>query len=508
MELEELLKSKFNYNSFRFGQREIIQDVINGDDVIAMLPTGGGKSICYQLPSYKIGGTILIISPLLSLMEDQVQQLRKNGEKDVIALNSFLSFYEKKMAIRDLSKFRFIFTSPEMLQSPIIISALKQSHISLFVVDEAHCISQWGHDFRPDYSKLGDIRKNLGNPPCLALTATATNQVIEDISSMLKLTNEKRHIHSVDRTNIAIMVEKTESLDDKILTLLDKVRKLQGPGIIYFSSRLWAENIANYLLEKGLTNVAYYHGGMEQEQRMLIQQQFLNNQLDIICCTSAFGMGINKPNIRYVIHFHLPTQLESYLQEIGRAGRDGNKSIAILLYSPYDEEIPEQLIQYELPSDAAIRSILNFINAKLQVNNILPMTKEVEEELITLTEVNENYWRFIRHHLKETGILDDHTVSEIIQVEEVTIELSRIITQRINLKNEKLLFMKRWLFSNTCRREIILRYFGEELIGKPEICCDICSDNFQTFENQNETSINKSITDWREELSRILLKGE
>lgn len=508
MELEKILKRKFNYSSFRFGQREIIQDVLKGQDVIAMLPTGGGKSICYQIPSYILGGTTLIISPLLSLMEDQVQQLKKNGEKDVIALNSFLTFYEKRTAVNDLRKYRFIFTSPEMLQSHLVITALKKCRISLFVVDEAHCISQWGHDFRPDYSKLGDIRRTLGNPPCLALTATATNTVINDISSMLLLTNEKRHVQSVDRKNIAIMVKKTNSLDDKILTLLDRVQKLQGPGIIYFSSRLWAENIANYLLEKGIKNVAYYHGGMEQEQRMLIQQQFLSNQLDVICCTSAFGMGINKPNIRYVIHFHLPSQLESYLQEIGRAGRDGNTSIAILLYSPNDEEIPEQLIQYELPSIPAIRSTLNSLNEKLKLNKNLHITKELEEEIVNTADVNENYWRFIKHQLKESNILNDQLIIGEIAVEEVTSEISQIIMQRMDLKSEKLLFMKKWLFSNYCRREHILRYFGEELKDKPAICCDVCSEDYQSFEKQNETALNTTIMDWREELGRILLKGE
>src|SRR5690606_18201070 len=322
MNLNQILKEKFNHTTFREGQKEVIEDIMSGHDVMALLPTGGGKSLCYQLPAQILEGSVLVVSPLVALMEDQVLQIKKMGEKRVIALNSFLTLEKKRRVLPNLHKYKYIFASPEILQSPHILNRLKRIRFSLFVVDEAHCISQWGHDFRPDYSRLGEIRMEIGAPPCLALTATATKEVLEDIRNKLELAQPKMHIHSIDRPNIAIVVKKVESLEEKKEALLKYANELQGPGIIYFSSRLWAENISQYLKDKGFERVAYYHGGMEQEKRMLIQEQFINNQISIICSTNAFGMGVNKSDIRFVIHFHYPSQMEAYLQEIGRAGRD------------------------------------------------------------------------------------------------------------------------------------------------------------------------------------------
>lgn len=498
LNLNEILKEKFNHSSFREGQKDIIQDILAGHDVMALLPTGGGKSLCYQLPAQILEGSVLIVSPLIALMEDQVLQLKKMGEKRVIALNSFLSNDKKRKVMPSLHKYKYIFASPEILQSKYIVNRLKGIKLSLFVVDEAHCISQWGHDFRPDYSRLGDIRTKLGAPPCLALTATATKEVLEDIKGTLKLASPKMHIHSMDRPNIGMVVKKVASLEEKKEMLLKYAKELQGPGIIYFSSRLWAENITQFLKDEGFERVAFYHGGMEQEKRMLIQEQFINNQLSIICCTNAFGMGVNKPDIRYVIHFHFPSHIEGFLQEIGRAGRDGKPSVAILLHSDIDREIPQNLIKNEFPTEEQTWQVIQYINQEIKEKGKFINTKLVEEYFYTAFNVSEVQWRFIQVYLQ---------MDEFIQSELDTQLLVDIIEDAANkryfYKHKKLKMMENWLKSQGCRREAVLAYFDEVLEKKPLSCCDICGINWDLYKRISNEGNEWELPSWRQELHRI-----
>ena len=492
--LENDLKKYFNYSSFRPGQKEVITSVLNGHHTIAMLPTGTGKSLCYQLSGYLLNGPVLIVSPLLSLMQDQVEQMMMNGEKSVVAINSFLTGIERKKAIVNIEKYKFIFISPETLTNSNLVERLKPLNISLFVIDEAHCISQWGYDFRPDYMKLGEVRRYLGDPLTLALTATATKEVLGDIVQSLNIEKCQQIVFSVDRPNIAISVHYTESYHDKWKCLYEYVQKLKGAGIIYFSSKKVAEQAAKFLQEKGIGGVAAYHGGMDQESRILIQQQFLMNQLTIICATSAFGMGVNKENIRYVIHFHMPGQMESYLQEIGRAGRDGEPSIAVLLYSQGDEQLAYQLSDTEVPSAQQLDWLVNRI---LEDDKEWLDERELLKEMGGFTDTN---WRMIDEILSKTTRSKPTILANLL-------EYKHVVEIRRNLKREKIAFMTRWVLSKTCRRKQVLKYFKEDVKEVDlAICCDRCGYDPRVFFEGEENRRKKKVEiSWKQRLSDILL---
>jgi ATP-dependent DNA helicase RecQ len=495
MDLEKLLKKHFGFDQFKRGQKEVITSILSGNHTLAMLPTGTGKSICYQLPGYCTEGQTLIVSPLLSLMQDQVEQLMKFGEKRVIALNSFLTNEEKSEAFQNLSKYKYIYISPEMLRIPWVIKRLQQLSISLFVVDEAHCISQWGYDFRPDYSKLGEVRNKLGNPLTLALTATATNNVREDIIQSLHLTELNRYVSSVDRDNISFYVEEVPDYYGKQQRVFDLVAQLEKPGIIYFSSKKMAEQMASLLANQGINRVMAYHGGLDQEQRILIQQQFINNQLDVICATSAFGMGVNKENIRFIIHYHMPMEIESYLQEIGRAGRDGQKSIAILLYSPGDEQLPLQLAEGELPSEQQIDWLFrNYPQILQEVDSSLHSYQQFGEHA-GLSEVQ---WRLLQ------DLINQNQGNSSLQM--LRNKILQVVNGRLAEKRENIQYLKEWIRSNFCRREIILNYFEEELMPEPnEYCCDNCGLEVASYK-QKDSSVGSSANQsgWKDYLENIL----
>jgi ATP-dependent DNA helicase RecQ len=496
IDLERILKKYFGFSKFKHGQKDVITSILKGQHTLAMLPTGAGKSLCYQLPGYLMDGQVIIVSPLLSLMQDQVEQMVIRGEKRVIAINSFLSREEKKEIFERLESYKFIFVSPEMLTIESVLRKFQQIKISLFVVDEAHCISQWGYDFRPDYMKIGKIRTALGNPLTLALTATATDAVIVDILSSLHLHEWKKYVFSVDRPNISMSVELLAGLKEKQKRVLELISYLQGPGIIYFSSKKLADEMAQMIKAQGFSNVASYHGGMEQESRVLIQQQFIHEQLDCICATSAFGMGINKENVRYVIHFHMPLQPESYLQEIGRAGRDSKDSIAILLYSPGDELLSYQLIENELPNETQLERLFSWLmDGKRSYQDL----ERFEEEIRDYTGFTDIQWRIVTEYFHG---LDDSERSMEQSFEELTL----YIQKRVELKKEKINEMKKWIQFNECRREKILKYFGEQKKIKSAACCDICGIDLKRY--KKNISVNKdsnSPFQWKEYLSTILL---
>ncbi|WP_026105098.1 RecQ family ATP-dependent DNA helicase [Halalkalibacterium ligniniphilum] len=500
MMLEQALKKWFGFTDFREGQKEVIEALLKQQDVFSMLPTGTGKSICYQLPALLAEGITIVVSPLLSLMEDQVQQLKSKGIKQVAALNSFLTEQKRKEVMASIHHFKLMYVSPEMLQQPSVLTLLRSQKVSYFVIDEAHCISQWGQEFRPDYLRLADVRKQLGTPPCLAITATATKDVQDDIKRRLRLHEATNIVYSVDRPNIAMMVERYHSTKEKLQALITFVKNLKGPGIIYFSSRQWTEKISYALREAGIDKVSHYHGGMSNEDRILIQQQFMEGQLSVICCTSAFGMGIHKPDVRFVIHFHYPTQLASYVQEIGRAGRDGRKSIAILLYSQEDKGIPRSLLDLELPSEQEIDA---YIQA---VMNVSRLTKEQEEQIRIISGGSETSWRQLKYLLEERGIMKGTEVRRF-SADAIKAELRNHVSQRRAEKQQQLTEFERWIHSYSCRREKLLAHFSEALQSRPPHCCDNCGVTYQSYQKRKEEGEEKK-SDWKTILAQLFHQSE
>jgi ATP-dependent DNA helicase RecQ len=355
MELEKLLFEIFGYTQFRDPQNEIIKSILQKNDVLAILPTGAGKSICYQLPSVILDGLTIVISPLISLMQDQVEQIRNKIPSAY--LNSFQTYAEQQTVNSKIldGKIKLLYVSPEKFITPNFQDLIKKIKISLLAIDEAHCISQWGHDFRPSYLKITEVFKEIPRCPIAAFTATATPEVRADIIEKLDLQSPKIFIKGFFRPNIYIEVIKIRNRFEKVYDLLESVK---GSKIIYCPSRKDTEELNEKLVTKNFASLPY-HAGMTKDERKTIQEFFINNKSEIIVATNAFGMGINKPDIRAVIHFGMPGSIESYYQEIGRAGRDNFKAFAYLIYSNNDRKIHEYFLANSFPDR---KKILNFYN--------------------------------------------------------------------------------------------------------------------------------------------------
>ncbi len=360
----QVLKQYWGHNSFRPLQEDIIQNILDGNDTLALLPTGGGKSICFQVPALVLDGLCLVISPLVALMKDQVERLQKMG---ITAHALYAGMHQNE--IRNIlgnciqGKVKFLYVSPERLNANQFKANIQDLPITLIAVDEAHCISQWGFDFRPEYRQIAQLRPFFPKVPILALTATATKQVISDMQQQLDFKHAKVITGSFYRRNLSYVVRKTESKDSQILKVLKSV---QGSGLIYVRSRKKTVEISHWLVKEGIS-ASFYHAGLSFDERNKRQQAWIDNKIRVMVCTNAFGMGIDKPDCRFVVHIEMPDSLEAYYQEAGRAGRDGNKAYCLLLHGPSDSQQMEKRLLQNFPEEKDIRAIYDALCSYLHI---------------------------------------------------------------------------------------------------------------------------------------------
>ncbi|GGH97664.1 MULTISPECIES: RecQ family ATP-dependent DNA helicase [Mammaliicoccus] len=430
--LHSKLKQYFGYETFRNGQEETVQNILDGHDVLSILSTGAGKSLCYQLPAYITGGRVLIISPLISLMDDQVVQMKLNGEKNAVAIHSALSIDEKRDIFKSLSQYQFIFCSPEFIYEEHNFKHFKSIDFKYIVLDEAHCLSEWGFDFRPHYALISKVTQYFNHAQVIALTATLTDKMVEDIQEITKRTF-KIHKEGLNRSNIMYHHFNFESEEEKDKFLLNEIKET-GPTIIYVSSKKKCRELADIIYKEGyLTGI--YHGDLDYQERTTVQTQFINNDIKIIVATSAFGMGINKQDVRTVIHYHLPTSPSKYVQEVGRAGRDGEPSQALSFFTSRD-----LLILNHLAHDHGI---------DLDMLNLYEQGYQLNEEVTTNIKFLLELYPF--EQLKDK-----------IQAEQ-------------DQKLAAFHYMKNYIQSNYCRRSYLMQYFNES-VNQKDKCCDNCNN--------------------------------
>jgi RecQ family ATP-dependent DNA helicase len=462
IDLAALLRRAFGFNSFLPNQEAVCRSVIEGRDVLLVMPTGSGKSLCYQLPAIARGGTTLVISPLIALMEDQVAKLKARGFA-VECIHSGRRRLDSRQACRDYlaGKLQFLFIAPERLRVTGFPEMLAKRPVSLIVVDEAHCISQWGHDFRPDYRRLGQYVPSLRPAPVIALTATATPPVQDDIVEQLALTKPARFIHGFRRANIAIEVVEVPPSERSPLTRELLAHPERRPAIVYTPTRKQSEYLAEEL--GAFHTAAAYHAGLDAERRKQVQDDFLASKLEIIVATIAFGMGIDKPDIRTVIHTALPGSIEAYYQEIGRAGRDGKPSRAVLMHSYADRYTHDFFFERDYPDVAILDGIFRLLVAQPQEKRELQKQFPVDPEVFD--KALEKLWT-------HGGAVVDFAEN----VSRGHNAWREAYLAQGEHKREQIERMIRYAESNQCRMASVVRHFGDFADGeKPCGICDYCA---------------------------------
>ena len=476
----EVLREVFGFEDFLDGQESVMEEILSGRDGSVVMPTGGGKSLCYQLPALCREGVTLVVSPLIALMKDQVDALEKKGVA-VTLINSTLSWDEQRERLDGMKRgdFSLVYIAPERFKASSFMNALEGVKISMVAVDEAHCLSQWGHDFRPDYMRLGNALEALGRPQCIALTATATSVVREDICSVLKLREPFERISGFERPNLSISVTSVEKVAQKYAKM-KKTIEAHKTGIVYCATRKKVEEVAETIHSWGLNCVAY-HGGMSDKERERTQNQFIKKEADIAVATNAFGMGIDRSDVRFVIHFEIPGSVEAYYQEAGRAGRDGEAAVCDLLFNYADTRTQEFFIQGVNPGAQLIRELYQFLLSDADENyEVFRTLDEIKEATGTKNAMGlgNGLGHLMRSRMVErfdvpgsrtkgTRLLRPEVIACDLEINEEALE------EKERRDREKLEKVVQLCYANTCRQQWILEYFGE--VDAP-LCgsCDVC----------------------------------
>ena len=469
------MRGTFGLEEFRPGQEEVIRSIVDGRDTIAVMPTGAGKSLCYQLPALHLPGTTVVVSPLIALMKDQTDKLNALGVK-ARQVNSAVESAELKDALRALEagEVEFVFATPERLEDPSFIDILKSIKVDLFVVDEAHCLSEWGHDFRPAFLGLGAAIREVGAPPVLALTATATDQVLDDVTRQLKLRNPRRFNLGIFRANLHYEVRHTANEIAKQQHLVRMLRETDGTGIVYCATVKNCDLVTRILEGEGLTTSAY-HGRLSAARRRETQDRFMTGELKAIVATNAFGMGIDKPDIRFVVHYDMPGSLEAYSQESGRAGRDGEPAACVLLYRIEDRRTHQFFMGGKYPGADDILAVRDAL-AGLGGDTAAVSLAELQEHATTTAR---SKMRSVLTVMKDVGLVRELRGSRFKLLADGTggaslEQVAREYAERKEGDRNKLERMSAYATSGACRWKLLLDYFSEgedfERCGE----CDNC----------------------------------